>query len=174
MLPGVQSLPEGLRLRPATSADAAFLASLYRSTRWDLRLVDAEHERIESLIDFQQQAQTSGYGESHPDAFTFIVEKLGDRIGRVMVLFGEQEVRILDISLIPAVQGRGLGGAVLQALQRAAEQVKTPLTLCVWRLNPEARQFYVSLGFQRVSLDAVMEQLVWLPSLLRQGRPVNR
>lgn len=170
MLPGVQTLPEGLHLRPATPADAPFLAALYRSTRWDLRLIDGEEGFVESLMEQQQQAQTAGYGEACPDAFTFIIEKLGERIGRVMVLFGEQEVRILDISLIPEARGRGLGRAVLMALQRAAEQVKAPLTLCVWRHHPAARQFYASLGFQRVALDPVVEQLVWLPEPLHQSQ----
>ena len=78
-----------LGMRPARPSDSGFIESLYRSTREDLRLVDAEDDFIEALITMQQQAQTVGYGNLFPNAMTFIVEKQGEPIGRVMVYLME-------------------------------------------------------------------------------------
>ncbi|WP_130473027.1 GNAT family N-acetyltransferase [Candidatus Magnetaquicoccus inordinatus] len=164
MLQNSNSLPDGLSLRPARPDDEPFLAVLYRSTRQDLRLIDAEDDFIEHLIGLQQQWQTVSYGENNPDAFVFIVEKLGDRIGRVIVHFGEQEVRIMDISLIPKVRHQNLGTGIMQALQRAATQVKVPLTLCVAKHNGIAKQFYARLGFQLAASDNMVDLLVWQPA----------
>lgn len=164
----IQALPDGLRLRPAGSADEPFLASLYRSTRDDLRLMDAEEEFVEWLIGLQEKAQTNGYGEAHPDALTFIIEKLGERVGRVIVAFGEQEVRVVDISLIPAVRRLGFGKTVFQALQQAADRVKTPLTLCALRHNTAANAFYRGLGFQVAASGPVVDLLVWYPKILQR------
>lgn len=174
MLPGIQTLAQGLGLRPARLGDAAFLASLYRSTRWDLQLLDAEKDFIETVLDMQQNAQTVGYGDDHPDAMNFIVEKLGESVGRVMVLFGPNEVRVLDLSLVPAVRGLGFGTAVLRALQQAADQVKSPLSLCVLRHNQAARQLYYTLGFKLAASDPMVDLMVWYPEMLQPGVQVKQ
>ncbi|MBF0098011.1 MAG: GNAT family N-acetyltransferase [Magnetococcales bacterium] len=164
MLQNSNALPDGLTLRPSRPEDEPFLAILYRSTRPDLRLLDAETEYIDHLIDLQRQWQTAGYGENNPNALIFIVEKLGDRIGRVIVHFGEQEVRVMDISLLPVVRKQNVGTGIMQALQRAAAQIKVPLTLCVAKHNGAAKQFYARLGFQLAASDTMLDLLIWYPA----------
>src|SRR5690554_120328 len=66
MLGNGVSLPNGLSLRATRASDAAFLATLYHSTRDDLQLID-DRDLSETLIEMQQQAQTDGYGESWLD-----------------------------------------------------------------------------------------------------------
>ncbi|MBF0154675.1 MAG: GNAT family N-acetyltransferase [Magnetococcales bacterium] len=165
MLPGNPFLAKGIALRPANPGDKAFLVTLYQGTRDDLWLIDHEEEFIRTLIDQQMHLQTRIYGENHPDAMHLIIEKLGTPIGRVMVSFREREVRVLDISLIPGARRQGFGTAVLRALQQAATQVMTPLTLCVRGQDQTAKTFYHALGFHLAASQPMFDLLIWRPPL---------
>lgn len=158
------NLPEGLHMRPARDDDKAFIASLYRSTRHDLRLADAEQDYIETLIDMQHHAQTVGYGEKFPNAMYFIVEKHNEKVGRVVVDFGPNEIRIVDIALLPAARGHGFGKGIVQSLQAASASTRVPLLLVVERLNVGARQLYAGLGFQLAERDDLHDLLIWYPT----------
>lgn len=156
-------LPDNLEIRPARDEDSGFIESLYRSTRDDLRLIDAENDFVEELIQMQHQAQIRSYGEAFPNAYYFIVEKLGEKIGRVIVDFGHNEIRLLEVAFIRQVRGQGYGSGVIRALQHAAAQARAPLTLTVHRGNPGARRLYISLGFIVEQADHMIEQLAWHP-----------
>lgn len=156
-------LPENLGIRPAREEDKGFIESLYRSTRDDLRYVDAEEEFVEELILLQHRAQGQGYGEAFPNAFHFIVEKLGEKIGRIIVDFGHNEIRLLDIAFIRQARGKGYGSGVIRALQHAASQARAPLTLTVHRGNPAARRLYLALGFRVEQADQMVEFMTWYP-----------
>lgn len=165
MTPGNFALPDNLTIRAARSEDQGFMASLYRTTRDDLRRLDADREFVESLIDMQQQAQVVGYGEQFPNAHYFIVERLGERIGRIVVDFGQSEVRLVDIAFLPGARGQGYGTQVIRALQRAATQVHTPLALVVHRDDPRARRLYGALGFVVAETHPMADKMVWTPVL---------
>ncbi|MFZ2403628.1 MAG: GNAT family N-acetyltransferase [Methylobacter sp.] len=156
-------LPNNMNIRPAREEDSGFIESLYRSSRDDLRLIQAEDDFVEELILMQHKAQNQAYGEMYPNAFYFVVEKQGEKIGRIIVDFGHNEVRLLDITFIREARGKGFGSGVIKALQYAASQTKAPLTLSVHRSNPGARRLYLSLGFRVEQSDPMVEQLAWYP-----------
>jgi ribosomal protein S18 acetylase RimI-like enzyme len=64
--------------------------------------------------------------------------------GRLWLDEGDDRLHILDIALLPAWRGRGLGTRCLQALAEAAGQ--RPLSIHVEIHNP-ARRLYERLGF---------------------------
>lgn len=163
-------LRHGISLRLARASDAGFLAGLHHSRRDDLRLIDADRDLIETLIEDQQRYQTTGYGADFPDATEFIAEKLGQPIGRVMVDFGPNEVRILDIGLIRSALGQGFGTCVLRALQVAAAKVPAPLTLSVLWNNPRAKKVYASLGFAITESRGGVDFMVWCPPAAHMSR----
>ncbi|HZW26301.1 MAG TPA: GNAT family N-acetyltransferase [Gallionella sp.] len=156
-------LPDNMSIRPARDEDGGFIESLYRSSRDDLRLIQGEDDFIEELILMQHKAQTRGYGESYPNAFYFIIEKLGDKIGRIIVDFGHNEIRLVDVTFIREARGKGFGSGVIKALQYAAGQAKAPLTLTVHRHNPGAKRLYLSLGFRVEQSDPMVELMAWYP-----------
>ncbi len=158
-----KNLPDNLGVRPAMAADKPFLETLYHSSRDDLRLANAENDFIESLIEQQFQAQQAGYGDSFPNAMYFIVEKQGERIGKVTIDFGSNEIRLIDFALIKAAQGKGLGRSVIQILQHAAEQSRAPLVLSVLSTNIPAKKLYYTLGFQLHHSDMMYDLMVWYP-----------
>jgi ribosomal protein S18 acetylase RimI-like enzyme len=157
-------LPEALGIRPAKDSDKHFIASLYRATRSDLRLIDAETEFIETLIGQQQQAQAIGYGGQFPNALYFIVEHHGEAIGRLVVDFGPNEIRLVDIALIPEVRSQGYALGILRALKHAAGSVCVPLVLTVYKQNLVARHLYEKEGFCIERGDDMVDLMTWYPS----------
>ncbi len=99
------------------------------------------------------------------NAFYFVVEKLGDRIGRIAVDFGHNEVHLIDIAFIPEARGKGYGGNVIKALQYAAAQVKAPLSLSlsVYQSNLNAKRFYLGLGFRVEQNEPTVARMIWYP-----------
>lgn len=144
---GLLSLPAGLHVRPATSSDQPFLNKLYKSTRDDLNWVDDEEDFIVHLKETQQEAQTESYEDNFPNAMFFIIEYYHERAGRIILDFGPNEIRVVDISLITEARGKGLGTAVMQSFVHCAEKVRVPLKLCVLSQNMGAKHVYAKLGF---------------------------
>ncbi|MBB3139669.1 GNAT family N-acetyltransferase [Halomonas organivorans] len=156
-------LNAGLHLRPSRDSDKGFLESLYRDVRQDLQLLAADRDFIEAVLEMQVNAQSIGYGSAYPNALYYIVEKQGERIGRVTVDFGADVIHVIDLALIRAARNRGYGAVVLQAVQSAATQVMTPVSLSVDPLNTGAKLFYQRLGFRFEALTGAVERWTWHP-----------
>jgi ribosomal protein S18 acetylase RimI-like enzyme len=67
---------------------------------------------------------------------------------------------IVDIAVLAAHRGRGLGTRVLEECKRRAVAAGAGLQLQVSPLNP-ARRLYERLGFRNAGEDAVAVQMVW-------------
>ncbi len=167
MFPGFQ-LNGALGVRPARSSDEPFLAALYRASRDDLRLLELDEEVVEGLIDWQRHCQTQGYGDMFPNALYFIVEVQGERAGRLVVDFGPNEIRVIDILFLPQARGKGYGTQLLQGLQQAAATVRAPLALTVASQNVSAKRLYGLLGFRTLETQSGFERMCWFPT---GGRP---
>lgn len=163
MIPNNLRLPGNLALRPAREGDRGFLEQLYRSTRNDLRSLEAEPEMVESLIDMQYRARHSGYGQQFPDAWSFIVEYATEPIGQLMLDFTSGRIHLVDIAFVPTARDKGFGTQVLRALQIVAAQVWAPITLTVHPLKVGVRRLYASLGFLPLETHPVAERLIWYP-----------
>ncbi len=80
-----------------------------------------------------------------------------------------EELRLVDISLLPAHRGSGVGTELLRALQQEATTAGKPLRLSVARDNP-ARRLYARLGFTPVAGSEVGAE----PYLALEWRPGPR
>lgn len=136
-----------LRLRPITDADLPFLFRLYASTREEeLAGVEWPAEQKEAFVRQQFEAQHAWYQENYAGSSFDVVELDGEPAGRLYVARWENEVRIVDISLLPAHRGHGLGGALLAQLLAEADAAGKPVSVHVERFNPALR-LYERLGF---------------------------
>ena len=115
------------------------------------------------MIAQQFQVQEQGLGENFPDAMHYVVEKLGTAIGALSTDFGPNEIRVLYLAFIPQARGQGYGRAVLQGVQKAAQQIRCPVATVVWTSNPHARRHYLALGFEVQERNPAAERLVWYP-----------
>jgi ribosomal protein S18 acetylase RimI-like enzyme len=137
-------------LRPVTPDDRDFLLRVYASTREEeLRLVDWSAEQKEAFVRQQFEVQDAYYREHyHPVTFD-VIEVDGVPAGRLYVARWDEEIRIIDIALLPEHRGRGIGTALLTALLDEAAEAGKRLSIHV-ELNNPARRLYDRLGFTPV------------------------
>lgn len=142
-------------LRPATAADDAFLRELYAAGRAaELDQVAWPPGQREAFVAMQHDLRERQYRAAYPGGESCVVEVDGRPAGRLCVSRGEDEVHVVDIALLPAHQGQGIGGALLQRLLDDAASAGLPVALQVERDSP-ARALYERLGFVAVAEDDV-------------------
>lgn len=130
-----------------TASDDAFLFGLYASTRAEeLAAWGWSAAQQEPFLRMQWLAQKRGYEARYPSEGHCVLELEGQPVGRLWVVRGEHEWRLVDITLLPSQRGRGLGSGVLRSLQEEAARAGKPLRLHVTRNNPALR-LYTRLGF---------------------------
>jgi ribosomal protein S18 acetylase RimI-like enzyme len=145
--------------RPATAADSAFLASLFRSTRPELALLP--NGPAEPIIAEQQRLQETGYRRAHPGAQMLIVEAVGEPAGRVVLDEQVGLTRVVDLAVLPVFRGRGCASTVLRRIRQQAAGSGSDVALSVAHDNMTALRLYLSLGFVEVARDAVRASLRW-------------
>jgi ribosomal protein S18 acetylase RimI-like enzyme len=138
--------------RPATIADTEFELALYASTRDDLRPLGTEV--FDGLVGMQFRAQKMSIRVEHPHAENSIVTVDDIAVGRVVVDRAMKPIEVVDIALLPAVRGNGVGTSILQTVIVDAERQGRPIRLHIEKSNPAVR-LYQRLGFV-VSADAGM------------------
>ena len=152
-------------LRPITPEDGEFLFAVYASTRDDeMRLVDWDAEQKESFLRMQFAAQCRYYVENYSRAEFWIILLEDQPIGRLYVLWGEQEIRIIDFALLPEYRHRGIGSRLLHEILGEAEKNALPVTIHVERFNPALR-LYERLGFCLAEDKGMYYFLKWSPAI---------
>lgn len=136
-------------LRPVTPADDAFLFELYASTRPELAALGLGEAHQQMLLRVQWMAQRQGYQSRYPRGEHQLVLVEDAPVGRLWVAREPEELRLVDVSLLPVKRGSGVGTALLRALQQEAAALGQPLRLSVARDNP-AQRLYARLGFTPV------------------------
>jgi GNAT superfamily N-acetyltransferase len=144
--------PVALQLRPAGPEDAEFLFTVYASTRAE-ELAQTSWSEAEkaSFLRSQFDAQHRCYRESYAGASFDVILVEGRPAGRLYVERGTEEIRVIDVALLPEFRGQGVGGRLLANLIREAAERGLPVRIHVERFNPALR-FYERLGF-RVRAD---------------------
>ena len=150
-------------LRPARTDDEDFLRRVYASTRTDeLEVTGWDEATKESFLHQQFRAQHDHYVSNYEDAFYDVILVDGEPAGRLYVAHWPEEIRVMDISLLPAFRGRGIGGHLLTAVLEEASQSQKPVTIHVEHAN-RARALYDRLGFEEVDAGDVYVKMRWTP-----------
>lgn len=76
-----------------------------------------------------------------------VIELDGQIVGFLDVVHHEHIIDIVNIELSPAVQGRGIGTALLQHILDEADEARKDVQLQVLKVNPRARALYERLEF---------------------------
>lgn len=152
-----------IALRPQTAADAEFLCALYATTRRDeLAQIAWTDAQKDAFVRHQFAAQTAHYVEHYQGATLDVIEQDGAPIGRLYVHEGPSELRIMDIALVPAATGRGLGTQLIADVLARARASGKAASIHVEQFNP-ARKLYERLGFQPVDQTGVYILMRWSP-----------
>jgi ribosomal protein S18 acetylase RimI-like enzyme len=148
-----------ITLRRETEFDRDFLRDLYASTRAEeMDLLDWTQRQKHDFLAMQFRAQTTHYADYYPDAERSIIECDGAPIGRLYVDRRAGEIEIIDIALLPAMRGRGIGKALLRQVIAESRTTARRLRIYVEHFNP-ARGLYDRLGFRQVGTNGVYHEL---------------
>ena len=141
----------GYAQRAGTADDFDFAYDLYRSQMAPLT--------IEALGRWRDDGQRPVVRAGLAGGDVRIVELDGRPVGWLQHREREGRTELLQIYVDPAVQGRGLGTALLRELQARG----LPIELSVLRNNARARALYQRLGFEVVSESAHKQLMRWTP-----------
>jgi len=152
-------------LRPAQPADKALLFQLFAESQWQLEMLRANEALWRSLIDMQYRGREITYAQVCPTAEDSILCVRNDAggevpVGRILVNKQPGCWRIVDIAVLAALRGLGLGAGALGNCIKEAATAGARLELRVTPGNP-ARLLYERLGFTVVSEDAMDVEMAW-------------
>jgi ribosomal protein S18 acetylase RimI-like enzyme len=160
---GEDEIEWSITLRPIEADDEAFLYRVYAATRAaELAQVEWDAAQREAFLRQQFTAQHRYYQEHYADTAFQVVLVDGRPAGRLYVARWPEEVRIVDIALLPEHRHAGIGTALLRELQAEAARAGKPLRIHVEVFNP-ARRLYERLGFRTIADRGVYLFLEWSP-----------
>jgi ribosomal protein S18 acetylase RimI-like enzyme len=138
---------KGYCLLPSTPTDAEFLFRVYAGTREsEMTLTGWDSDQAEDFLRFQFSLQQSQYHHNFPGA-SFDIIYLDDRqAGCLYINRTPEEIRIINIALLPHFRRLGYGTRILRDIINEACTAGLPLRLAVARDNP-ALSLYIRLGF---------------------------
>src|SRR5947209_4290613 len=141
-----------INLRPVGPEDEAFLYEVYRSTRAEeLAAWGWDAAQQEFFLKMQLRARD----QSHLMYYTGITDSIilfdNTRAGRIITSRTDEEIRLVDISLLPGYRGAGIGTSLLKDLFAEADRTERVVRLQVEKTNAEARRLYERMGFQVTS-----------------------
>ncbi|MDX6681441.1 MAG: hypothetical protein QOG94_1480 [Solirubrobacteraceae bacterium] len=151
-------------LRPVGDGDARFLLAVYASTReQELAPLPWTAEQKQAFVAMQFAAQRAHYAQHYDGLSADVVLVDGEPAGRLLVARWREEIRIVDIALLPAFRGRGAGGELLAELMDEATEMRKRLSIHVEREN-RALSLYARLGFRPVGEAGVHLRMQWDPA----------
>jgi ribosomal protein S18 acetylase RimI-like enzyme len=150
------------RIRPATADDVEFLADVvFDATRAQGRLPrDFDERQWRERFCAWTMEQVRG---EIPGSATSVVEVDDERAGRLRIARDAGCIELCGIQLLPRIQRRGVGTAIIEDLKAQAAAAGTPLDLEVEKDNPDARKLYERLGFIQIGETEQESRLRWNP-----------
>ena len=158
----MDSHSEFVSLRPVTPGDEDFLLRVYKSSRGeDLRGLGWDEDRISEFLEMQYEAQGNFHASDFPNASDEVILLDSQPVGRLIVDRRADEIRLVDLALLPDYRNRGLGSRLIQSLKEEATLQRKPLRLQLIRFN-RALGLFERLGFMRTSETGTHFQMEWV------------
>jgi ribosomal protein S18 acetylase RimI-like enzyme len=150
--------------RPISEKDQTFLYSLYASTR-EAEMAQTGWTNFEKENFLRQQfvAQHAFYMEQFSNAQFQIIQIENKPIGRLYIDHRKDEIRLIDIALLPEYRNQGIGNALLKDIIKDAAKANKPVRIHVERYNP-ALHLYERLGFVRIGDTGVYYLMEKIPT----------
>jgi len=149
---------KNLLLKTVAVEDEDFLKDLFFDVRrGEFEVAGLHSEQLKMLLGMQYAAQKQSYGAAFPNAKHTIIELDGEKIGQLLTAQNENEIHLIDISILSSFRGRGIGSFFLKKLKDESEKV----TLSVFKTNEGAIRLYEKHGFKFVSEEGMYYQMEW-------------
>lgn len=148
-----------INFKAITSDDLGFLYKLYASSRREkISLTGWPKKQIEEFLRDQFLQEHSSYIENYPQGWFTIIRYNEHLIGRVYVNYADDEIKILDIKLLPQWQKRGIGARIIKIILEKADEKGVPVRIYVEESNP-VMSYFKQFGFTQ-SRDFGMELML--------------
>jgi GNAT superfamily N-acetyltransferase len=156
-------LTEKVELRPVVMPDdEEFLKSVYASTRDDVQYLPFDDAGKQAFILMQYTAQKNHYDEYYKDAKHWIVLYEGNPAGRHMIDYGREDIRLVDMAILPEYRGKGIGTVLFKDAFKDSVRLGLPCILHVIKENP-AIPMYERLGFRTIGETGIHDKMEWRP-----------
>jgi len=154
-------MERSLTLRAATEADRPLLLALFCAIRrGEFVTLGWPPAQLDQFLTQQFSAQERHYATHYPGAEHSIILHEGNGAGRLYLHRGADEIRLVDIGLLPELRNRGIGRQLLEWIQAQAAAAGLPLRLSVTLDNP-AQRLYRRLGFVPGTDDGAYLSMEW-------------
>jgi ribosomal protein S18 acetylase RimI-like enzyme len=168
-MPAITTLGKKISLRQIMPKDTTFLYQVYASTRQEeLAVLDWDAAQKEEFLKTQFEAQHNFYMENFSEAAFNILVYQAEDAGRLYFEYREDEIRIIDIALLPEFRNQGIGTNCMKEILEMGKVIGKPVRIHVERNNP-AMSLYKRLGFQIVSENGVYFLMEKTPGDLHGG-----
>lgn len=148
---------DDIALRAATDADMDFLRDVFSSTRMhEFVSAGMPVEQAESLLASQFSIQHTYYRQHYPHGRFDIIMQGTKNIGRLYHDWSGDVVQLIDIALLSAYRGAGIGTRLMRAIVTEAARKHMRMQLYVEFDNP-VRALYRTLGFAPAGENGVYE-----------------
>lgn len=153
----------GFSLRIATAEDMSFLRELYGLLRVDeVNAISWPNTARQAFLDSQFSLQHHHFVTHYPSTDFFMIERERASIGRFYLMRERPYFLVVDIALLPAWRGQGLGTMLLEGSKRLAiETGAMGIDLHVDERNAAARQLYTRLGFIQTQQEGPYLGMRW-------------
>jgi RimJ/RimL family protein N-acetyltransferase len=152
----------GITMRPVQESDRDFLFALYAAVRApEFALLPLPEEQKRHLLNMQFEAQQGAYRAQYPGSTYNLILHDGEPVGRLWLADLPNEIRLVDISLLPEASGSGIGSCLLRRLQAEAAAAAKPIRSSVFRFNAGSLRWHQRLGFRVVAEDEVQLSMEW-------------
>lgn len=155
-----------LSSRAATEGDDCFLQELFASTRpREMAFFGADEDQKRAFVSMQ----FSILPRSYPKAEHTIILAGDVPIGRIIIDRKSDELRLVDIALLPDFRNWGIGALLIQQLLDEGRERQLPVRLQVFKYG-DAVRFYERLGFQLIDDEGSYLKMEWRTSLRESDR----
>lgn len=134
--------------------DSPFLFALYSTVRAEeMMLVPWDDNQKSAFLQSQFKAQHEYYLTSYPQGSFQLIELDGKNIGRLYLAELEDEIRIIDLTIMPESRGKGIGTQIISDI---LQQTAKPVRIYLESFN-QSTGLFKRLGFQIISNEGLYQ-----------------
>lgn len=143
-------------LTPVNESDDELIEQIYFHTRnEEFAATGWSDEQLRPFLKMQCDFQRQSYNMQFPNAEFSMILFEDRKVGRLIVDRSEDEIRLVDIAILPEFRSLGIGSQIIGDLFIEAEKSNKPLGLQVEKNNQKAFHLYRKLGFEIVGGDDI-------------------
>ncbi len=148
-------------LKPARSADDGFLYDVFATTWADEVAALPNQNLARHVLRIQHIAQERRFDARYPGLRRFVVSHEGERAGRFYLFGSGSTLHVVDLTLLPPFQSRGIGSRLMRDLMREASTDGARVGMRLARDNERSLLLCIAFGFELVSSDDLDHYLEW-------------